>query len=387
MSFARIEDRLVVCAARPSLDAAGEGQIHALLRHELDWLHVLISANRQGVIPLLEKNLAHREVPPDIATELRNWKQEIFTFNLFLSGALIKLLDLLEAHGVQVIPFKGPVLTLQAHGDLGLRQYKDLDILVRRNEVEKVCRLLRAEGFELAPDLTPAQKAASLRFGCALTFIDARNVIVDVHWRVAERHLGIELSTNQFWTRLERVNLGNRTLLTLSAEDLLLVLCCHGYAHAWDRLAWVCDLGILIERRTDLDWSYVFERARRAGVLKILLLGLSLARDLLHVTLPPEANRGLEHDEVVRTNARRMMVELFAPNDHPAKFSLLSQHLRMRERMQDKLRGFFATIVIPREYDWMFASVAAPLYYLIRPFRWATSRLRTAHESPGRVRD
>jgi len=376
MSLVRPEDQLVLCAARPSLDTEADENIRALLGQELNWLELLISANRQGVIPLLEKNLAHRKIPDEIANELRNWKQEIFTFNLFLSGELIKLLDLLSEHGVDAIPFKGPALTLQVHGDVGLRQYKDLDILVRKNDVAKVCQLLRDEGFQPALDVTPSQESASLRFGCALTLKDPRGVIVDVHWRMGERHLGIELSTDEFWIRREPVNIGNRTLLTLSAEDLLLVLCCHGYAHSWDRLAWICDVGILLERRKDLGWSYVLDRARSAGVQQILLFGLAVAQESLRIKLPDEASRELDGDTKIWTEAKEVTARLFTPHDRLGRFDLLSRHLRMRERTRDKLTGLFAMVAMPREYDWMFLSVPAPLYYLIRPLRWAVTIVR-----------
>lgn len=387
MLLTRPEDQLVLCAVRASFDAQAKEQIRDLLRSELDWLYLLTTANRQGVVPLLEKNLADCEVPPDIAEELRMWKQEILTFNLFLGGELIKLLDLLEAHGVNSIPFKGPTLTLQAYGDVGLRQYKDLDLLIRKDQVETVCRLLRGEGFSPTTDLTPATTAASLRFGCALTFTDARNVIVDVHWNVAERHFGMPISTGDFWTRLEPVKLGNRTLLTLSAEDLLLVLCTHGYAHSWDRLAWICDVAVLVERRTNLDWAYVFDRARHSGVLRILLLGLSLARDLLHVTLPPNVDGEMEQDGVVLGTARKTMAKLFAPHNHSGALGLLSQHLSMRERTRDKLRSLVAMIVMPREYDWVFVSAPTPLYYLVRPLRWAATRLGTQRTNARNARD
>jgi hypothetical protein len=376
MSLTRPENQIILLAVRRHLDAAAEEQLRRLLREDLDWLYLLTAANRQGVVPLLQKNLANREVPPAVTTELQEWKQEIFTFNLFLCGELVKLLDLFEQNGIEAIPFKGPAVTLQAHGDVGSRQYKDLDILVHKNDVDRVSHLLRDRGFQPTQHLTPSQEAAQLRFGCATTFTDARGVIVDVHWQVAERHLGIQLATDDFWSRLESVEIGGRTLLTLSAEDVLLVLCCHGYAHSWDRLGWICDVGMLVESRRDLDWAKLLDRARRSGLLRIVLLGLVLAGELLQIELPAEANRELEQNNSIRAIADEIIGKLFLFTEYVAGLSV-TEHLRMRERKRDKLRTLFALFLMPREYDWMFVSTPAALYYAVRPFRWTARKLTT----------
>jgi len=376
MSLTRPENQIILLAVRRHLDAAAEEQLRSLLRKDLDWLYLLTAANRQGVVPLLQKNLANREVPPAITTELQVWKQEIFAFNLFLCGELVKLLDLFEQNGVEAIPFKGPAVTLQAHGDVGSRQYKDLDILVHKNDVDGVSHLLRDRGFQPTEHLTPSQEAAQLRFGCATTFTDARGVIVDVHWQVAERHLGIQLAPDDFWSRLESVEIGGRVLLTLSAEDVLLVLCCHGYAHSWDRLGWICDVGMLVESRRDLDWAKLLDRARRSGLLRIVLLGLVLAGELLQIELPAEANRELERNNSIRAIADEIIGKLFLFTEYAGGLSV-TEHLRMRERKRDKLRTLFALFLMPREYDWMFISTPAALYYAVRPFRWTARKLTT----------
>ena len=376
MSLTRPENQIILLAVRRHLDAAAEEQLRSLLRKDLDWLYLLTAANRQGVVPLLQKNLANREVPPAITTELQVWKQEIFAFNLFLCGELVKLLDLFEQNGVEAIPFKGPAVTLQAHRDVGSRQYKDLDILVHKNDVDGVSHLLRDRGFQPTEHLTPSQEAAQLRFGCATTFTDARGVIVDVHWQVAERHLGIQLAPDDFWSRLESVEIGGRVLLTLSAEDVLLVLCCHGYAHSWDRLGWICDVGMLVESRRDLDWAKLLDRARRSGLLRIVLLGLVLAGELLQIELPAEANRELELNNSIRAIADEIIGKLFLFTEYAGGLSV-TEHLRMRERKRDKLRTLFALFLMPREYDWMFISTPAALYYAVRPFRWTARKLTT----------
>jgi hypothetical protein len=44
------------------------------------------------------------------------------------------------------VPFKGPALAVQAYGDLSLRQYDDLDLLIHEADVPRAYQLLIANG-------------------------------------------------------------------------------------------------------------------------------------------------------------------------------------------------------------------------------------------------
>jgi hypothetical protein len=163
--------------------------------------------------------------------------------------------------------------------------------------------------------------------------------------------------------------------MTLSPEDLLLVLCLHGFTHFWERLGWICDVAGLVDQRKDLDWQQVLENANALGMRRILLLGLVLATDLLDATLPLEIRKMGSGDAVVKRLAGQVQEELFlveSPSPGLLGGAILS--LNMRERKRDKLRSCFRLITTPRRYDWLAVSLPDPLfflYYVIRPVRLA----------------
>ena len=49
---------------------------------------------------------------------------------MLLTSELIKIMKLLEENDIKAIAFKGPTLAQLAYGDVTLRQYVDLDLLV-----------------------------------------------------------------------------------------------------------------------------------------------------------------------------------------------------------------------------------------------------------------
>lgn len=378
ISELRPENQLLICIARRDLDESTVQSISGLLNRDVfDWEYVSASATSHGVAALLAyhlQSIASEVVPRSVLWQLQVENQQNSERCLWLAGELAKLAAAMQKAGVPCIPFKGPTLAITAYRDLGLRQFTDLDLFVRPRDVARAKDVLANDGFKPVRNLSSAREAAFLRFDNACAFDNDREVLLDLHWRFSPVHSSLPLETDDFWQRLERVNIGKQTLFALSAEDLLLVLCCHGFTHQWERLIWVCDVATIIGQRKNLDWTYLFRKAKRLGVLRIVLVGLMLAGEL-GASLPQQVRDRLEQNSTVRRCAEEVMIQLFTPRkDHLTSFEWLRSQLRMRERTRDKLISLLRIMLTPRDYDLMFASVPASLsllYYLIRPIRMA----------------
>jgi len=150
-----------------------------------------------------------------------------------------------------------------------------------------------------------------------------------------------------------------------------LVLCCHGFTHRWQRLVWICDVASLIEQR-NLDWDFVLQEAKRLGVLRIVLAGLLLARELGAV-LPPHVSNALEGNRAVKEFSHSIVRQLFElERAHEPLLGWFAGQLSIRERIRDKMRVLLRLLFTPRAYDWRLASLPPSLYllyYLVRPMR------------------
>lgn len=386
----RREDQLLICVARSSLNAITAAKLRALLGDGmLDWDYVLAEAERHGVASLLWRHLQSAGdecVPPTIRARLQTENQRNTERCLWLASELAKVVTTIQQAGIPCIQFKGPTLAMVAYGDLGLRQFADLDLFVRAEDFAGVRNVIAKHGFTPPRELGRDREAALLRFDNACTFEKDADVFLDVHWRFTPACFAFRLETEDLWRRLEPVKIGSQILFTLSPEDLLMVLCCHGFTHQWERLGWICDVATLVESRKDLDWDYLFETARRLGVLRIVLLGLFLATEVLGASLPSPAQERLQNEKVVRNAGEETATQLFAPQTNRAGlFHTVGQQVRMRERRRDRIKSLLAVLLTPRDYDWMFVSVPPsvwPLYYLIRPLRWAAQRRKPLADGP-----
>jgi hypothetical protein len=351
-----------------------------LLGERVDWEYLLQTAHAHGMAPLLYWHLdaaCPEAVPDTVLAHLRDHFRTNSLNNLFLTGELLGLLDAFGARGIPAVPYKGPALAASVYGNLALRRFLDLDIIVRRHDVLRAKEVLASLGYRPEYRFTRAQEAALL--GSRGTYVFTRDdgkSNVELHWEIVE-HFTSPLDPERLWERREQTTLGGKLVPTLSPEDTLLILCAHGYKHLWERLGWICDVAELIRVRRDIGWEQVMTQAGLLGGERMLLLGLFLATDLLGAELPDRVSRRVHADPKVKALARRIREQMFREAsgvtgifEGDAYFRPL--HLTMQERLVDKIRYCVRAATTQTVEDWKLLSLPgylSSLYYVLRPIR------------------
>jgi hypothetical protein len=376
----RPEVALLLCCARTWMDTQRAERINGLLAEEINWKFLIHTASQHGVLPLLYsslKDICPEAVPKAVLNQLRNHFYTNAARNVFLADELLKLLTLFETHGIRAIPYKGPALAASAYGNLLLRQFGDLDILVPKRDVLRAKDLLISHGYRLKFQLTRSKEAAYLQSQCDYNFVrDDGKIIIELHWGITRSHFSFPLDLEHLWEDLEAVSLSGTTIRHLSPENLLLVLCVHGAKHGWSQLKWICDIVELTRRYQDLDWKRIIEQAVTLRSVRMLLLGLCLARNLLGATLPEKVVQQIQATSKVQSLAAQVNEQLFREADDLR--GLWQRHLfpgKALERLQDRLRYSFHIIkrlMSPNTKDRALVPLPASLvflYYFLRPIR------------------
>ena len=373
---ARPESALLLASARASLDAEHRKRIQDLVSQPLDWDLVLQLADRHGLQPLLHSHLnavCPDAIPAEQRQQLRVAFQRVSALNTLLTHELKKLLALFVDNDVRAVPYKGPALALQLYGNVALRQFSDLDILVHPSDVLRARDLLLAQGYAQLPPLTDGQQAVLLRTQCNLPFTRDRNrMIVELHWTVSAPTFARPFEIDDFWSRLLDAKLETMDIKVPAHEDLLLALCIHGSKHLWERLAWICDIAGLITIRRELKWEELIDRARSTGNERMLFLGLRLAADLLGAPLPKIVESALNADASVAVLARDVVRDLFTPAlTRTGMSGYFRFQLRARRRLRDKF-NYLRFTFMPNEEDLVRLKLPPALsfiYYFVRPVR------------------
>ena len=373
------EISLLLACARTRIDLETADRIRESARRSLDWDRLIETSLAHGLMPLLYENLnTHCAdiVPPSRLKQLKDLFQKNAARSVLLTGELLDILELFATEGVEAMPYKGPAIAISIYGRLALRQFSDLDILVRKRDVWRCQQLLISRGYEPHFNITERQLPSFLKLGYVQMFTrDRGQSVVELHWGIASRFFMFPLDTDRFWERLQSANLMGRKILSPSTEDLLLLLCVHGAKDLWERLEWICGIAELVRAHMDIDWDATTRNARELGAERILLLGLFLARDLYGAELPDLILRRIDEQPTIKSLAGEVRENLLQLN--PQSLGLRQRiffHIRTRERLTDRFRYCTRLLFTTTPIDWQILPLPPSLsflYPLLRPLRLA----------------
>ena len=173
MPCLRPEVELILAAAGVGDREERTARVRTLLRDDLDWSWIVQSSLKNRILPLVRNALlaaGDEGVPAESLAELEGWFRSVQLENLRFLQEMLALVSCLESHGVDASPYKGPVLAATLYEDLGLRQFYDLDLLVRKEDLPRVEEILRARSYETVNERDGEAATRYLEEDCELQF-------------------------------------------------------------------------------------------------------------------------------------------------------------------------------------------------------------------------
>lgn len=345
-----------------------------------DWTEYLLLVNRHR-IPALSwaalKRVRGLELPDNAVKELRKRSDACRIRAMLHMQLLAGVLKAFNRAGIPVMPLKGPLLSIEIYGDAGIRQSKDLDILVPPDHLQRAQACLKEMDWLGETDdstSTRRQSEFSLRHEHHAAYIHAsQNCQLELHWRIAwdapdlsaHRLVG---SINSQWQGC--------FFQAMNPVDLTLFLCAHGSTHAWSRAKWLGDMARIYTCR-HVDWRAVLEKARSVGQERPVLMCLRFleeAHGLTATGLTDERSETLP--SVLTDKAVRDLTAFADPCEYSAltfvdrvRFFDYSHLLWPKRSSQESFSEIaiftpdFKLIHLP---DWLFW-----LYVPLRPLLWA----------------
>jgi hypothetical protein len=325
------EARLVLAASRVRLDDAGICEIRTLLQRPIDWPAVLQLAIPHGTLPLMAHHLraaACDLTPADLLRQMEFYAGRIRLRNEQAMAELAAVLVALDGRAVQAVPFKGCILQATLYRGLALREFYDVDLMLRRDQLGVAAEAMQALGYHLDPGQQKWGIRQLLRKDHAFGFLQEGRLTIELHWRFASMNFELPLDTEALRGELETVRIGGLAVQAYGPQSTLLILCAHQARHWWRRLNWLCDIAALLESRPEMDWDAALRRARKAGCERIVLTTLALTRLLLGTPLPVLVDNRLERDGHAFALVTRLAAKILCA---PAEPRSRWRYIRMRE--------------------------------------------------------
>lgn len=330
---------LTLCCARTVSTPEVRFRIKEIAAQGIDWQLLVQLATSHGVRPLVYQSLrtaCWEDVPEKTRHELSHFYSTNSARNRFLAGELLRILRLFEAEQILAVPFKGPVLASVLYGDLALREFVDLDFLIRERDVSRTKEILSNQGYQsnftsraIIPD------SDEVVLSCSST-----GVMVELHWQFLPRRFAPVLAAEDVWNGIETGAFWDRQVWSFSSQDTFLFLAVHGAKHSWSVLKWLCDLAEFIRSNPEMDWPRLFSRAETLGAVRTCRLAIYLAAELLQAEAPSSILGEVRKDAQVRRLAQDVRLRIEEPRDvQPVEGQIFN--LKLKERLRDKIRYVF----------------------------------------------
>lgn len=309
-------------------------------------------------------------IPESVKGAARKRFLELWQRNTKFARTLVETARAIEAEGIPVIALKGPALAIQTWGDPAMREYSDLDLLVKPHDLPRVAKLLADRGYRARRYEQDNAHGGSF-FDFESEFTTAGGLAIDLHVKLAPSYFPTGIDCDQIWQNTVSVEIEGSTVPTLSPTDSARFVAAHAAKHGWRSFGFVCDFAALASS-SELDWQALLNSATSHNSRMILLAAI-LAKEMCGARIPPELNAAARRDSISTRLAHEIQTRMFeATADGLSLFHDWVVPLRSMPLTRDRLRYAAGRAFRPTVEDREFIALPRNIlwaYYLTRPLR------------------
>ena len=358
---------LVAAAIAEDVKCADVDKFEELLRCDINWPVVVKLARFHGVTPQLSRKLRSTSPQHPVLDELKPNLISSAQFNLFLANEFIRIQNAFTNACVPILTFKGPSLALVAYGDLGLRNFNDLDILVHLDSIHAAIVLLSELGYSSYDGLDSEQQLFQLQSKGEVLFRHPNRACVDLHCNLSQGGFPFPVSFEDLWSKRQLVESSAGGLYTFSPLDLCIYSSIHGSKHEWSELRWILDFVRLASKVGIKD---IENRAKQIGEHRIVDFAFVVSETVLGFRFSerigaPVRSSFCQLSKTIRANADPGVVRTTTLGN-------LRFHLIVRGEPVSTIRYAAECFFTPHLTDWNWIKMPRKwwwLYAILRPLR------------------
>ena len=368
------EQRILLLAARLRLTEPEKAELKDLTAEIKDWNEMVRWAVARQAGPFLFKKLS---VEPGSVPELalqafkQSWLKTL-SRSMVLISHFQEVMTALNAVGISVIAMKGIYLSEWLYSEVGLRQFSDIDLLVKPEDGEHALTVLRDMGYrqaksELPEDihvkLLPAHYPAMLKNG----------VSVEIHTRLHSRVTDYDIDISSLWAASQTHELHGVATRVFCREHLLLTLIQHLDKHLRSgqfQFSGFYDIVNLMDVKCqDMDLDLLLLEAKAWKMEALLMDYCVLTEKYFGVGLPGlKAVAGVSYRELERLFLRGLALKKMTPVTAVNNIKTIRYFDTRGQKLRYVLQMVFPTPRYMRQRYGFRNRLLLVFYY---PYRWA----------------
>jgi len=232
-------------------------------------------------------------VPTDRKTKLKKNFESVVMHNLLLKRELDNISTLFQKNRIEFIVFKGASLFYQGYYKTGIREFADIDILVKEEDKIKAVEILKQTNYYLF-EKNHSKKYLE-KFSSQLPFVKKIGLInsyIDLHWQVLEKTDSYNILTDDLFKY--SIKKGNKRFLC--PEQEIIVLSTHLAHHDLFKrpLKYLIDISLLLGKK--IDWDFLIKTCKKWNASSNAYLVLKKLEILLNQKVPTNVMSELYRD-------------------------------------------------------------------------------------------
>jgi hypothetical protein len=283
-------DRLLLACGRLACDDRALAGFQSVIAPVTDWDALLGQAAVEGLTGLLHEQITAAglasTIPPAAGQRLRQSHLQNSLDYEQKAAAVDRLAEAFDADGLRVLLLQGMGVIDLVYPSAGARPLSDVDLLIRRRDLEQAQLLLARLGAAAISRYPPVYLLDGVR-------LDLHPELAYLS-RVEPASGPLRVDDAPLWAEAAPWRAGCDAIRRLSLPDQLLVSAGHLQKHSFNRLIWFVDLGRLLTRYVDewRDWKALVERANLLRLDRPLYFALLYLKEVFHLPC-------LQHRDVV----------------------------------------------------------------------------------------
>ncbi len=147
---------------------------------------------------------------------------------------------------IEAIALKGPLLSKRLFNDVTTRQCGDLDLVVDKEEVFVVSRMLESLGYNRIDSLhkLKGNKKDYLTYYRHISLYNPdKEILLEVHWQPLGWRWNKSFHYQTIESELPAIKILNK-------DSEFVYLCLHAFDHSWSQLKWLWDIYTLMKKQS-----------------------------------------------------------------------------------------------------------------------------------------
>jgi len=339
---------------------------------KINWILFIDLIKKHRLVSHVLKHSESKNIfPTSVYKEIKSIQLSQIKKSLLLNSELLRIHDALNKKNIDHMFFKGSLLSFELYNDIGFRNFRDIDLLVHKSNVEQANSAiieLKYKLFDPSFELTKKQK----RINYSLSHhyhLQHKELPVDIelHWNITNPKSFLSISTEKILRNKLLIQFQTYTLPYISKLENIVFLAAHGSIHQWYRLFWLKDFSVLLATLDINEIKQAWELSKKLSLHKCFLQACFLSKYVYNSILPDFILEQKIKKSLLRTPLKSIATTELKQSGLIGKLNYPIYRLRLKSNLKYnfdlifRLRTHFS--------DWKIVNLPDILFFLYYPLR------------------